>query len=189
MESVGLLSELRLATRDAHDELERRLDVPTRCGDPSGYAELLSGFWAAYAPLESAVRECPMTGATVPDWPLRVKVPWLEQDLYELGRRTPPAGRPVSLSCAEEVLGTLYVLEGATLGGALILRELARRGIGLPCRFFTSYGDRRGQMWRAFRRQAEQQELQSDLRRELAITAARRAFATIEDACRRPERD
>lgn len=183
MALVSLLSELRVATREVHEELERQLDVPTRCGSPSGYATLLSGFWAAYAPLESAVTACPVTASVVPDWPQRLKLAWLEQDLEELGVATPPAGPEAQVSGAEDVVGTVYVLEGATLGGAVILRQLAAAGLAVPSRFFTAYGERRGRMWRVFRQQVEQQDLQSPLRRDVVVDAACRSFDTVRACC------
>ncbi len=51
-----------------------------------------------------------------------------------------------------EALGCLYVLEGATLGGQVIvrrLRDLPREA--LLSAFFTSYGQDVGAMWQAYR--------------------------------------
>ena len=49
-------------------------------------------------------------------------------------------------------LGSMYVFEGATLGGQFITRHLAGR-FGLPAagEYFNSYGDDVGRMWKAFR--------------------------------------
>jgi heme oxygenase len=53
-----------------------------------------------------------------------------------------------------DALGCLYVLEGATLGGQLIGRQVQRQ-LGLRsehgCAFFAGYGaDQTGPMWKAF---------------------------------------
>ena len=52
-----------------------------------------------------------------------------------------------------DALGCLYVLEGSTLGGQFIRREVAAR-LGLTpdrgCAFFAGYGERTGAMWKAF---------------------------------------
>lgn len=49
--------------------------------------------------------------------------------------------------------GILYVLEGATLGGQVILRRLGTR-VGISAtyggRFFASYGPDVGRMWRSY---------------------------------------
>jgi heme oxygenase len=45
------------------------------------------------------------------------------------------------------------VLEGATLGGQVVRREVGRSlglGTGTGCSFFGSYGDRVGEMWKEF---------------------------------------
>ncbi len=47
------------------------------------------------------------------------------------------------------VTGALYVLEGSTLGGMLIARQLRERH-GWESRFYGVYGDRTAAMWRAF---------------------------------------
>jgi heme oxygenase len=53
-----------------------------------------------------------------------------------------------------QVLGSLYVLEGSTLGGQLLTRHfeksLGLRG-GAGCSFFASYGNDVGKMWTEFR--------------------------------------
>jgi heme oxygenase len=78
---------------------------------------------------------------------------------------------------AEDVVGTAYVLEGATLGGAVVVRQLPS---ALPRRFFTSYGDERGARWRAFRSDVEQLPL---LDAGAAVAAAERTFGLFEQAC------
>jgi heme oxygenase len=51
------------------------------------------------------------------------------------------------------LLGVLYVIEGSSLGGQLILKELQQRH-GLTtetgARFFTGYGERISAQWRSF---------------------------------------
>jgi heme oxygenase len=55
------------------------------------------------------------------------------------------------MSTLPEILGTMYVLEGATLGGQFISRAVGQR-FGFDqkkgCRFFSSYGPEVGSMWR-----------------------------------------
>jgi heme oxygenase len=181
--TAGLLAELRTATRAAHDRLESRLDVLSRCRTTTEYAALLAGFRSVYAPLEQALDRSPLTTAAVPDWPQRRKTGWLDADLRELGAPTPvlPAG-PAPASEAE-VLGAVYVMEGATLGGALVVRSLRAAFLDPPPhRFFASYGARRGAMWAAFRRSAERHRADpAD-----AVESALRTFAAVERACVAP---
>lgn len=182
MATVSLLGELRAGTREDHERLEGRLDVMARCHQREGYSSLLAGFCSVYRPLEHAVTTSRAGGHAVPDWPARIKSPWLEQDLADLGVPAPPAADVPDLVGAEDVVGAVYVMEGATLGGALIERELARMPAPPPHRFFTGYGRRRGAMWRAFGGHVA--ALDADgLDRDLAVAAARRTFRAMEQAC------
>ena len=179
----GLLVELRSATRDAHDRLERRLDVPSRCRTPGQYTALLAGFRAVYAPLEQALDASALTATAVPDWPQRRKAGWLVADLRDLGATTPPLPAGPAPRCAAEVVGAVYVMEGATLGGAVVVRALrAAFREPPPHRFFASYGAGRGAMWAAFRRSVER----LDVDPAPAVDAALRTFAAVERACLPP---
>jgi heme oxygenase len=48
-----------------------------------------------------------------------------------------------------QLLGAMYVLEGSTLGGQVITRQLALAGIPLRT-YFTGYGTRTGPRWKTF---------------------------------------
>lgn len=178
---MTLLAELRRETRDAHDRLERELDVPARCRTADGYAALLLTFRSVHAPLEAAIAACPAADRVLPDWRSRVKTGWLDEDLAALGVDRPgPSVDVAPLPSAEDVLGTAYVVEGATLGGALIVRQLQEAfPEPPPHRFFSSYGPRRGAQWRAFRVQAEAAHA-GGLDTGRIVDAARRTFALFE---------
>lgn len=177
---MSLLVALRSGTRDAHDRLEAGIDVLQRCRSPEAYTALLQDLRSLYAPLERGLAGCPATASVVPDWTQRRKTAWLDHDLAALGAAVPP-DRPVpALDTREDVAGTCYVLEGATLGGALVVRALADASADPPPhRFFRSYGDDRGAMWSAFRRRLGE----LDLDRERTVQAAHRTFRCFEQAC------
>ena len=170
---------LRSGTRDAHDRLEHEADVLDRCQVPEAYVALLQAFRSVYAPLERALSASPLTAPVVPDWPQRRKTSWLDADLRALGASA-AADRPVpALDVAEDVAGACYVVEGATLGGALVVRALvAAPGEPPPHRFFSSYGEQRGAMWLRFRRRLAELELDPDR----TVDAARRTFRAVEQA-------
>ena len=183
---MTLLQELRAATRPAHDRLELGLDVLERCRSGPSYAALLSGFRSVYRPLEQALEACPATRAAVPDWAQRAKSGWLDEDLAALGCAAEPAAAVPAVHAAEDVLGTLYVMEGATLGGALVLRELEQTFPVLPpSRFFASYGSRRGAMWHAFRGHVAALE-QRGGDPAAVVAAAAATFTAVEQACLQP---
>ena len=178
---MSLLLELRRATREAHDRLEERLDVPDRCRTKGGYAALLLAFRSVHAPLEEAIAASPAADRALPDWRSRRKTGWLDEDLAALGIEQPRGSAVVApLTSAEDVLGTAYVVEGATLGGGLIVRQLEQAFADPPPhRFFSSYGTGRGAQWRAFRAQAEAAHA-AGLDTERVVEAARRTFALFE---------
>ena len=176
---MTLLTALRAGTRDAHTALEDQLDVLVRCRSPLTYVPLLQSFRSLYAPLERALEVSPVTGAVVPDFAHRRKTTWLDDDLAALGAPSAPDRAVPALPSPEDVAGTCYVLEGATLGGAVVVRRL---GTGLPARFFSSYGSRRGAMWSSFRGHLGALDARG-VDHDRTVAAARRTFALFAQAC------
>ena len=190
MSTVGMpiAARLKAETAAQHDALERRLDIVGRLDSLAAYCSLLGRFLGVYEPLEArlrlVVRAHPLPLSLDGRW----KVAWLMDDLRALGYS--PAELAALPRCTDlplltrpaEALGCLYVLEGATLGGQLIARLLARR-FGLdPSNggaFFASYGDRVGPMWREF---GAALVGFSDERRgdEAILRSARGTFAALE---------
>jgi heme oxygenase (biliverdin-IX-beta and delta-forming) len=175
---VDLLAALRSATRAAHARLDARIDLPRVSTDATAYAALLCGFRSVHAPTERALARCARTAAVVPDWPERRRTGWLDADLAALGVRPPHDAAVPRIATAGEALGTLYVLEGSTLGGAVIVRGL---DAAFPRRFLASYGARRGRMWRTFCGYLAGADVQ-DAERDAAVVAAAGTFAAFEAA-------
>jgi heme oxygenase len=171
-EPPSILSRLRLETRGEHDAIEQVLDLIGSSLTREGYRHRLEQFYGFYAPLEQALRArcAPLDGrageATFAAWPVSMhlalvprlnKTAHLRQDLGHLGvltatlplcRELPPLEGPA------EVLGCLYVLEGATLGGRLITRHIGTTFGITPATggiFFEGYGEDTGRMWQAMR--------------------------------------
>ncbi len=103
------------------------------------------------APYETALQQ--HAAEFSPAWELaeRLRAHLILQDL-ELPEAAPglplcPAMPP--LHTRLQLLGAMYVLEGSTLGGQLITRQLAQAGIPLRA-YFTGYGARTGPRWKAF---------------------------------------
>lgn len=170
-----ILDHLRSATRDLHDGLEARLDVFSRVAVPLARREMVSRFLAFYRPAEAALAR--MLGDEPDlDFDARRKVPALERDLATLnGAQTldAPLATPANRS---EALGFLYVLEGSTLGGRVIDKQLRVRGLsseGLS--FFQGYGDETGARWKAFCRVLERAD-----DADAAARGARSAFGQME---------
>ena len=174
---MTLLLALRAGTRDAHDRLESGLDVLHRCSGRASYAVLLADLRSVYAPLERALDRCPATAHVLPDWGQRRKTSWLDDDLAALGACAAPDAVLAEVVTVEDVVGAAYVMEGATLGGAIVLRSLDP---AWPASFFGSYGPRRGAMWRGFRQRVE---ALAGVDEAAATAAARRTFRAFEGAC------
>ena len=104
--------------------------------------------------------------------------PWLDADLAVLRAPVLPDLEVAPLTTVEQVAGACYVLEGATLGGAVVARALP----DVPHRFFTSYGSRRGAMWAGFRGHLSVLD-ERGVDRQEAVDAARRTFGLFERAC------
>lgn len=154
-----LLQRLKAETRPHHERAERTV----RLLDPGltleHYRHHLEALYGFYGPLEAALSQ--QLGDLIPELrvPERWKLPLLTRDLHILGHdaaslaRLPRASWLPLLTGVPEALGCSYVLEGATLGGQLILRHLERHFAGVPAgdfAFFRAYGDGIGPMWKSF---------------------------------------
>ena len=182
---MGLLAELKSATRDVHGRVETGLDLQRRVHDWASYTRFLVGLHSVYAPLERSVSACTATRVAIPDWDSREKTQWLAEDLRDLGVACAPE-TDIRVAGVEDVLGSVYVMEGATLGGAVILHEMGGLGVSPPHRFFFGYGALRAAMWSAFRTQVAAIEA-TDLDRPLVVEAAERTFRAVEHACLGPQ--
>ena len=139
--------------------------------DLVGYATVLRRMLDVLGPLEAALDDV-LAAAALPwvdpaiDWRARHKAPLLARDLAALAARgVVPAADDASGTAAwrgehtpwpddgAAAVGALYVLEGATLGGQVVLRRVAPR-LGLVeatgAAFYTGYGARTGAMWQSF---------------------------------------
>lgn len=109
------------------------------------------------------------------------------QDIAHLGLNAPTAlcdaarssVAGLTLDAMESAFGSMYVIEGSTLGGQVItplLQTHLNLAPGQGASYFHGYGDRTGAMWREFRNVANQ-EVGDD---ETAIgTAAHSAAQTF----------
>lgn len=183
----GILPHLRTATGEAHQALERIVDVERCVADVTRYRTLLERFLGFYRPLEWRLAVVPGWEASGVDLLARWKTPWLEADLRALGlSQAEVAGVP---NCAELPLaddpargfGCLYVLEGATLGGRQITGMLRESPVPPGARhFFGSYGAETGARWREFLAALEGYAGTADDRQRAdLVAAAAQTFACL----------
>jgi heme oxygenase len=184
---LSLSARLREQTAPLHREIEVVLGLPGAIRTRDDYQDWLARFLGLYDPLERLL-------ATFSEWDQlglsmssRDHTGCLVGDIVALGidprlqPRAPPALLP-DLPTFAHVLGALYVIEGATLGGRLILRDLEPRlgaSIAGATRFFGGRGEAVGPMWQSFRAALDefgflQPELCIDV-----VTGAERAFSAM----------
>jgi heme oxygenase (biliverdin-IX-beta and delta-forming) len=152
--SGTLIAHLRSVTRPAHDRLEGGLGLLDELG-VDAYEAILSrlyGFWKGWQPQVAALLDD--EALTRP----RRRLHLLAADLAALGvSREALAALPLCpltpLQGKAEALGSLYVMEGSSLGGRVIQRNVERclQSVGLAsCSYFNGYGAETGAMWRSF---------------------------------------
>ena len=148
-----------MATSASHTALEDQLPLMNADLTREDYFQFVSRFFGFYAPLEVQLLASPHWHQLAFDYAPRQKTPRLAQDLLALGRSdaalaaTPRCTDLPACTTAEQLLGCLYVIEGATLGGRSITRHLQTQ-LGLTPEsggaFFDGYGVQTGSHWKAF---------------------------------------
>lgn len=83
----------------------------------------------------------------------RKKLPLIEKDLKSLLLEKTAAGHELELLSHHEALGAMYVIEGSTLGGNVIAKQLSRtEGFDdVTFNFFGCYHENTGPMWKNFK--------------------------------------
>ena len=146
---------LKTETREEHLKLEAELDLLAPGLDADRYRRIMERFYGLYEPWERLLQR-PL-GRFLPGFAeARSKTPALVEDLSALGSRRDTIAICSQLPSCEglvELLGCLYVREGATLGGQVIARRVQQE-LGWTrqngAAFFSGYGPETGRMWREF---------------------------------------
>ncbi len=180
---------LKQHTQANHDRLEAhpltaQLMAPTLT--KAAYLDVLQAFYGYYLPIE---RTFAAWAVSLPQLQLnaRRKVHLLADDIQYLASATELDRLPVcehvpAYDAPAAMIGCLYVLEGATLGGQIISRHLTQQ-IGVRpdagMRFFSGYAEQTGAMWKAFR-QVVTDCVQDEHTETAVIEAACQTFDTFE---------
>lgn len=154
-----MLKHLKAATSTRHSALERRLPLLDKDLSHATYRHFVQRLFGFYDPLETRLLALPWWEGAGIDYVQRRKTPRLRHDLETLGETAasiaalprceelPPLMNPAQL------WGCLYVIEGATLGGQIIIKNL-NANLGLTAAagasFFDGYGAQTGSRWKAF---------------------------------------
>lgn len=175
---MTLRGVLKHETEGQHARLDTALSA-LNLAEASDYGRFLRLHGAVLPPLERQLEQAGVA-ALVADWPRRQRRALLAADLSVLRLSLPTPVEMAPLSGADEMLGALYVLEGARLGHAMLLRHLPEDA---PTRAATAFlahgvGER---LWGGFLAVlAEREGIGAD--RERMVAAAHRTFAAYEQA-------
>ncbi len=124
---------VREATRHSHEQLEA--GFPARSWDAVQHAFLLERLLGMHLPLEAALDRLWLAGGLEVSWPPRRRAHLIQADLRAVGRtpaqvaaipRCPGLPLPTTTT---QAWGVLYLLDGATLGGAVIRRAAVAAGV------------------------------------------------------------
>jgi heme oxygenase len=154
------------------------------------YRRHLESFWGFYAPFETTLAALHWAEHGI-DLTERCKTPLLRADLISLGvddpDTLPRCNRLPSLPGITAAFGSLYVLEGASLGGQIISRHVATQ-LGYTAThgasYFNGYGAQTGAMWMAFRRAIDACGTEEVARAEM-IAGALATFVEVREWCTR----
>lgn len=175
---MSLMAQLKRETSEVHARTESHLRFLAADFTLAEYRETLLRFLGFYRPCEAALTHATAGSTFEHIVRERLKTPAISQDLALLGcsaaevAATPDSANLPRLDTPASALGMMYVLEGATLGGAIVARHLRQRfgwsGVegsdhagaqvdrARPIHFFTIYGDELRDRWRAFAELTEQ---------------------------------
>ncbi len=154
-EPSPLHQALRQATRAAHHALDHH-PILTPLAQPTltraDYGRALHGLHALHAHAEPAILGFLARHDLAFDYQPRRKLAALAHDLDALGLSSPDAS--LQLDAPEtpgELIGLLYTVEGATLGGQFLARRIQQNhGSSLPTCFLGVYGDQTASHWIEF---------------------------------------
>jgi len=156
----SLLARLKSETSHLHSRIEQVVPLLRPELDRPAYRRYLERLLGYLRPIEAMLAGFAASWAEYGlDFEARRKTQLIEHDLLALGRS--PEDLSALPLCADlpaarsldEAWGCLYVLEGSTLGGQVLLRTLGprlhlSRSDGLS--FLSGYGERTGATWKAF---------------------------------------
>ncbi|SDX90217.1 biliverdin-producing heme oxygenase [Hymenobacter psychrophilus] len=147
----SILARLRQETRPYHDALEAQpFNQALRTGalTAAGTRHFLQKLYGFVVPFEAQLQAHEAEFGA--EWELarRYRAQLLRQDLPNADQ-LPHAPNLPPLDTRARLLGALYVLEGSTLGGQVIARQLAAADITTRT-YFAGRGAQTGPLWKSF---------------------------------------
>jgi heme oxygenase len=145
---------LRQETEADHRNVEGAVALMHQGLNLAEYVECLQRIYGVVAAWEERANE------VAPEWLqsallARQRKPLLERDLAWFGVTEKDGGRPElpEMSNLPSLFGTMYVMEGSTLGGQLIARHVEATlhlSEGRGSSYFRGHGSQTGPLWKEF---------------------------------------
>jgi heme oxygenase len=147
---------LRAVSAPQHKAVEAAAALPQSIQTLADYAACLGRFLSVVAPLEHHLGSFHEWGEAGVQLAARARTPALQADLraFNVNPDHVPHRHILRPASFAEAFGALYVLEGSTLGGKLILKAAASRlgpAISGAAAFFSGHGEAAGPMWQNFK--------------------------------------
>jgi heme oxygenase len=173
-----MIDLLRAQTATHHHGLESHLHIQNRLLDAETRASLIGSYSIFYRKTEAALRPH-LWDMSELDFSSRLHSRLTLSKICSR-RHTYTWADPefAAIKTKAEALGTLYVLEGATLGGRVILKALRSQGVSTDqLQFLDPYGNDASACWRTFLRILEREAAHSQLTMNECVLGATKAFA------------
>ncbi len=181
---MDILEQIRQETRGDHDALEA-VGLSEKIVDgsltPDEYRKLIKVHYLVHRALEERLEQAGV-GDLFPDlsYAERRKMPLIRKDLAELGiseeelDELQPAGSGPEIGLPFGLLGCMYVMEGATLGGMVIVKALRKNenlaGID-NFHYFGCYGGETGKQWKSFLTVLQQEGNKPEAQEQVVLAA------------------
>lgn len=151
---------LRESTAELHEALHTHpllMDIRSDHLTVRSYRRIIEALYGFHRPFEPELMAAAVRLGCAAEYDHEVRTNWLAEDLHSLGFSNEAIQ---ALACFDhsfeietigQFAGCLYVIEGSTLGGASIVRSLAKHlnfNRSRADRFFRGYGDHTIPRWR-----------------------------------------
>lgn len=186
IEAETFLDRLKKYTSHSHTNLENlpvSLSIVNPAVTKKEYAQYLTLMYDVIKDAEQNI--FPALQNIVTDLSERGKSAYIENDLKTLGVDKQGYQKPLSSGnnnfSAAFAMGIMYVIEGSTLGGRFILRNISEAlgyGPDNGAQYFAGYGNATGSRWKNFLNILVQYEKESNYEKEI-IDGAAFAFKEI----------
>lgn len=185
--TISFLNNLRNKTSESHKELEE-LPISKSIVNPKitveEYALYLSLMHDVVRDMEEEIY--PLLSDHIPDLSERKKAQWILADLKHVGIEKKQHLSPFTNTNGAEqsvpfAMGIMYVVEGSTLGGRFILKNI-QESLGFDenngASYFAGYANKTGSYWKKFVSSLTDFEAENNAEEEI-IAGADYAFRVI----------